>query len=133
MVPSGTREKSDAVRVVLVDDQKEVRTVIRRFMERDGRFDIVGEGENGQEGIDLVRAYSPDIVLMDLAMPGTDGMQAIREISSQSPGTKIVVLSSMVPFGDTKDGAEEWGAHAAFDKYTPPKKLIKALITLLGR
>lgn len=132
MVPFG-REKSGAVRVVLVDDQKEVRTVIRRFMERDGRFDIVAEGENGQEGIDLVRTHRPDVVLMDLAMPGVNGMEAIRTISTDSPDTKIVVLSSMVPFGGTKDGVEELGAHAAFDKYTPPKKLIKALITLLGR
>jgi DNA-binding NarL/FixJ family response regulator len=70
---------------------------------------------------------------MDLAMPKMNGLLATKEVAEHSPDTKIVILSAVVPFGDTHEDAISLGAHAVFDKYTHPKKLIKAVVGLVGR
>lgn len=121
------------IRVVLADDQPEVRRALRTYLTRDGRFEIVGEAEDGEEAVRLVGSEHPDAVLMDLAMPKMNGLLATHEITQHSPSTKIIVLSSNVPFGGTREDAVAVGAHAVFDKYTHPKKLIKAIVGVVGR
>ena len=118
-------------RVVLADDQREVRSSLRRFMEKDGRFEIVGEAENGAEAIDCVRAEQPDALVLDLAMPGVHGLQVLTQVMKEVPAIRVVVLSSMVPFNGIGPQAVAAGAVAAFDKYTSPKKVIKTLMQSL--
>ena len=120
-------------RVLLADDQKEVRTSLRRFLERDGRFEIIAEVEDGEEAISVAAREQPDAILLDLAMPGVNGLQALPRIQEIAPHTRVVILSSMVPFDNTTAKAISLGAAAVFDKYTSPKKVIKALAGMLTK
>lgn len=126
------KNKRAPIRVVLADDQPEVRRALTIYLTRDGRFEIVGEAENGEEAVRLVAAHHPDAVIMDLAMPKMNGLQATHEIATDSPATKIVVLSGAVPFGGTAEDAQSLGAHAVFDKHTHPKKLIKNIVKMVA-
>ena len=122
---------SNSIRVVLADDQPEVRGVLKRALERDGRFLVVGEAEDGSQALDKARDESPDVIIIDLAMPNMDGMEALGRIVDQAPETKVVVLSSMANFSGSREHAMELGASAVFDKYTSPKRLIKAIVGLV--
>ena len=82
-----------AVRVFLVDDVVELRTLIRLVLEEDPRIEVVGEASNGREGVELVSGAEPDVVLLDLSMPDMDGLEAIPLIREQAPGARLVVLS----------------------------------------
>lgn len=82
-----------SLRVVLADDTTEYRLLLRLILEQDGRFEIVGEAANGVDAVRICRDETPDAIVLDLAMPVMDGLQAIPEIRAQAPGTAIVVLS----------------------------------------
>ena len=84
-------EKSD-LRVLLVDDHDLFRTGLRNLLEEQG-LQIVGEASNGKDGVRLVRELAPDIVVMDLNMPGMSGVEATREITSFAPLTRVLVLT----------------------------------------
>ena len=80
-------------RVVIADDTPDIRMLLRWSLEPDERFEIVGEAANGAEALALLTDHEVDAILLDLAMPVMDGLQAIPKIKSQSPKTRIVVLS----------------------------------------
>ena len=80
------------MRVLLADDHQILRDGIRRGLEAAGET-VVGEADNGEEAIELVRATTPDIVLMDLSMPVLDGVSATRRITEEFPEVKVVVLT----------------------------------------
>jgi DNA-binding NarL/FixJ family response regulator len=84
-------EKTD-LRVLLVDDHDLFRTGLRNLLEEQG-LQIVGEAANGKDAIRLVRELAPDIVVMDLNMPGVTGVEATREITSFAPLTRVLVLT----------------------------------------
>jgi DNA-binding NarL/FixJ family response regulator len=84
-------EKTD-LRVLLVDDHDLFRTGLRNLLEEQG-LQIVGEAANGKDAIRLVRELTPDIVVMDLNMPGMTGVEATREITSFAPLTRVLVLT----------------------------------------
>jgi DNA-binding NarL/FixJ family response regulator len=81
----------------------------------DGRFDVVGEAANGQEAVDLVTAELPDAIFLDLMMPVLDGLHAIPKIRTQSPETKIIVLSVAAAHPSSSD-ALDMGATAMIQK-----------------
>ncbi len=83
----------DQPRVLLVDDVADLRSLMRIAVERDGRFQVVGEASNGLEAIRLAESLQPDVVLLDLAMPEMDGLQAIPLIREHLGDARIVVLS----------------------------------------
>jgi NarL family two-component system response regulator LiaR len=84
----------DLITILLVDDHEVVRQGVRAFLEAHPEFDVVGEANNGIEAVTMVEDYVPDVVLMDLIMPGMDGVEATRLIKTVSPRTQIVVLTS---------------------------------------
>lgn len=86
-------DERSPLRVLLVDDSPSVRAVLKRFFSWTEDIQVVGEAEDGAEGVRLVQALSPDVVLMDLVMPGMDGYAATERIMEVRP-TPIVVLSS---------------------------------------
>ncbi len=81
------------VRVLLVDDHNVVRAGLKALLESTGRVDVVGEASTGEEAIDRARTLEPDIVIMDLAMPGMDGVQATRHITGLGLEARILVLT----------------------------------------
>ena len=80
------------MRVLLADDHQILRDGIRRGLESAGE-DVVGEADNGEEALELVRSSKPDIVLMDLSMPVLDGVSATRRITDEFPDVRVVVLT----------------------------------------
>jgi DNA-binding NarL/FixJ family response regulator len=84
---------SDEISVLLVDDHGLVRKGFRRMLEDDPELRVVGEATNGQEAIKLAQELHPRVIVMDMAMPGLDGVQATREILKNLPDTAILILS----------------------------------------
>ncbi|MBI2724082.1 MAG: response regulator transcription factor [Chloroflexi bacterium] len=81
-------------RLMIVDDHEVVRMGLRAALEVEPDFTVVAEAANGAEAIEKARAHRPDIVLMDVRMDGMDGIAACREIRSELPGTRVLMLTS---------------------------------------
>ena len=118
------------IKVLLADDLAQIRAVLRRALEKDGRFEVIGEAENGTEAVQMAWSLRPDALVLDLAMPGMDGMQAIPQILETSPATKIVVLSGFVEMAPDVLKA---GAHGFFEKTAPPQELAGTIADLVAR
>jgi DNA-binding NarL/FixJ family response regulator len=84
---------NEFVRILLADDHTIVRQGLARLLEEQANFKVVGEATNGQTAIDQACALKPDIVIMDIAMPRMNGIEAAKRIRKQSPKTKILILS----------------------------------------
>lgn len=82
-----------AIRILLADDHEMLRKGLRSLIEQDNNFDVVGEAGNGLDAVRLAGKHKPDIVLMDLAMPDLNGIDATRQILQGQPKTKIIALS----------------------------------------
>jgi len=80
--------------IILVDDHEVVRRGVRTYLNTIAEFDVIGECSSGEEAIQMVTEHIPDIVLMDLIMPGMDGIETTRQIKKISPRTQVVVLTS---------------------------------------
>jgi DNA-binding NarL/FixJ family response regulator len=83
----------DEITVLLADDHALVRRGFRRILEDDSFIRVVGEASNGLEALDMTQKLHPKVVVMDLAMPELDGVQATKEILKHAPGTAVLVLS----------------------------------------
>jgi DNA-binding NarL/FixJ family response regulator len=81
------------ISVLLVDDHALVRKGFRRILEDDPQIRVVDEAANGQEAIRLARRLHPRVIVMDMAMPGLDGVQATREIVKNQPDIAVLILS----------------------------------------
>lgn len=88
----GKRE-SDRLRILLVDDHTLLRKILRRTLERHPRFEVIGEAADGTQAIAQSALLKPDVVLLDLSMPGMGGFEAARYIQETVPQTAIVILS----------------------------------------
>jgi two-component system, NarL family, response regulator NreC len=81
------------VRIVLADDHTILRNGLRLVLERQAGFSVVGEAANGREAVEVVARQAPDVVLLDIAMPMLNGIEAAKKISAEQPRTAIVILS----------------------------------------
>ncbi|MDQ4094760.1 MAG: response regulator transcription factor [Actinomycetota bacterium] len=120
----------DPIRVVLVDDTEEIRRLLRIALELDGRFRVIDEAGDGASAVKLVGEKQPDAVVLDLAMPIMDGLQAIPEIRERAPGAKILVLSG---FGarQMSNEAMSRGADAYVEKGGDLNDLATKIISLV--
>jgi NarL family two-component system response regulator LiaR len=85
---------TDPITVLLVDDHEVVRQGLRAYLDALPDFAVVAEAESGEAAVRLASEHIPDVMLMDLVMPGMDGVEATRQVKTASPRTQIVVLTS---------------------------------------
>ena len=121
------------IRVVLIDDQELVRAGLRTLLARDPEIEVVGEAADGRNGVHVVRQARPDVVLMDLRMPGLDGLAATRQIVGDQSlsGTQVVVLTT---FDEDEDiqAAMRVGAAGYLLKDLSPDELRRAVHVVAG-
>jgi NarL family two-component system response regulator LiaR len=82
------------IRVVIVDDHALIRQGVRAFLDTQPDIEVVGEAANGDHAVAICAELLPDVVLLDLLMPGMDGIECTRSIKRDTPGTQVVILSS---------------------------------------
>jgi DNA-binding NarL/FixJ family response regulator len=124
----------ERLRTLLVDDVEDFRVLLRVLMEQDGRFDIVGEAGDGIEALALATDLSPDVVVLDLAMPVMDGLTALPALRDAVPDVRVVVLSGF-PTDEMGPAAEQAGAVGYLEKGRNPTGLaadIHELAVVLG-
>lgn len=114
------------IRVLIADDHRLFREGLRQICEIVGGFEVVGEAENGQKTIDLAQQLEPDVVLMDIQMPGLDGVQATRSITELVPAAKVIILT-MYRQDHYVFEALKAGARGYLLKDTDGQALIKAV------
>ena len=87
-------ESTPSIRVLLVDDHQVVRRGLRTFLEVQDDIEVVGEAADGAEGVERARELDPDVVLMDLKMPGVDGIEALRTLKGGGSRARILIVTS---------------------------------------
>ncbi len=114
------------VRVVIVDDEALVRRALAIFVESARDMTVVGEAPDGPTAISLCRAIEPDVVLMDIRMPGGDGITAIGQLAERSPGIRVIAVTT---FGSDESviAALRAGAVGFLVKDTEPEQIVAAI------
>lgn len=116
----------ESISVLLVDDHRVVRQGLRDFLELQEGIEIVGEASSGEEGVRVAQELLPDVVLMDLVLPGIDGVEATRRVKISSPSSRIIVLTSFAD--DAKVfPAIKAGAISYLLKDVQPEELARAI------
>ena len=117
------------ITVLLADDHSLVRLGLSALLAKQGDMKLVGEAVNGEEAVRLAARLNPDVIIMDLMMPGVDGVTATRRIRERNPDTKVLILTS---FGTSSDVAHaiEAGARGAILKDAPNASLLAAIRTV---
>ena len=90
---SELKSSNKSIRVLLADDHTLVRAGIRALLEKLPGVTVAGEASDGREVIDLIKAHQPDVVLMDISMPGLNGLQALARITRDFPRVRVIILS----------------------------------------
>jgi DNA-binding NarL/FixJ family response regulator len=119
------------IRVLLVDDQPAVRRGLRMRLELEPDMSVVGEAGSGEEAISLAQALHPDVVLMDVRMPGTDGMSATETLRATVSQSAIVILS-LYDDAETRAQAEAAGAAAFVAKHQMRAELLATVRRVVG-
>jgi DNA-binding NarL/FixJ family response regulator len=104
-----------AIRVLLADDAADIRGLLKLVLEFDAEFVVVGEAGNGEEAVRLCAEHQPDLVVLDIAMPVMDGMDALKQLRQVAPLAKIVMYSAY-DSGWLAERARGFGAAAYIDK-----------------
>jgi DNA-binding NarL/FixJ family response regulator len=117
---------SQAIQVMLVDDHAMVRAGLKILLEQMPDIHVVGEAASGFQAIERVKQLQPDVILMDLSMPGMDGIEAIQRILAILPGQHIIVLTGFLD-EESLVQAVRAGAQGCVDKTIPPEELIQSI------
>ena len=125
-------KKEPSVRIVIADDHTIFRDGLRRLLEAEPELSVVGEAADGTEAVAQTRALKPEILLLDLAMPRVPGMDALRELSTDTDGlhTKIIVLTAAVERLEIVQ-ALQFGARGVVMKEAATQLLMKAIRTVM--
>jgi NarL family two-component system response regulator LiaR len=117
------------IRVLVADDHAVVRQGLRTFLDLQEDIEVVGEAADGEEALAAIERTAPDVVLMDLVMPGLDGIEALRRLRERAPGTRAIVLSSFID-DDKLFPAVRAGAAGYLLKDVQPQELVAAIRTV---
>src|SRR2546421_9908263 len=125
-----TRRSRAPIRLMLVDDHVVFRAGLRELLAKERGVTVVDEAGRGDEAVERVRAVRPDVVLMDLAMPGQGGLEATRRIVALGTGARVLVLTGLPQEQQLLDVLEA-GAHGFVDKAGPVEDLTRAIRTVM--
>lgn len=114
--------------ILVIDDQPEIRRILRRVLEKDPDFQVI-EAEDGQSALESLDEEPPDAVILDLSMPGLNGIQTIRPLVSRAPAAKVIILSSHFEMGEE---LKAMGAHAFLPKHVKAKEILGTVRQLLS-
>ena len=115
------------IRVMVVDDHPIMRNGLRDTLEASGRFEVVGQAEDGEEAVRTVEGIEPDVIVMDVIMPNKDGIDACREIKELLPETRVLMLTVSTE-EDAVIEAVAAGATGYLQKYSRPEELVEAVL-----
>jgi DNA-binding NarL/FixJ family response regulator len=118
-----------SVSVLLADDQPLLRRGFRMILEAEDDLTVVGEAGNGEEAVELAQRHTPDVALMDIRMPGTDGIEATQRITAAGPLPKVLVLTTF-DLDEYAFGALRAGASGFLLKDVRPGELVAAIRTV---
>jgi DNA-binding NarL/FixJ family response regulator len=116
---------------LVVDDDVRLRRFVRRFLAAEPDIVVIGEAENAQEGIRQAKELKPDLVLMDVRMPGINGIDATRRLKIQVPGLKVIVVTEL-DLAEYKQAAVDSGADGYVIKRFLLDDLLPAIRKLIG-
>ena len=114
------------VRVLIVDDHPVVRDGLRGMLDNEEGFEVVGEAADGQEAVARALAFQPDVILMDLRMPGMNGVNAIKELADKGVESRVLVLTTFDTDSDVLPAVEA-GATGYLLKDAPREELLRAI------
>ena len=117
---------SDGIRLVIVDDQALVRGALGALLDLEPDLRVVGMAADGEEGLRLVAQLAPDVCLMDVQMPGMDGVETTRLLRTASPSTRVLVVTTFARPGYLRSALDA-GASGFIVKDTPAEKLADAV------
>src|SRR2546421_3238025 len=120
------KETKLKIRVLLVDDHPLVREGVRCSLLKHDRFEIVGEAYNGHEAIDCAKESSPDVVVMDVTMPGMNGLEATKKLQTVCPRTKVLFLTVHEKAEFVREMVQS-GARGYIRKSTTPVEFVSAI------
>jgi DNA-binding NarL/FixJ family response regulator len=120
------------IRVLIADDHRLFAQALEAILNDDGRIAIVGQARDGNEAVALAEQLEPDVILMDIAMPGMDGFQATRVIKQARPGARILMLTGSDSRSDV-DRARTAGAAGYVTKDRIAAELIDAIVEVVTR
>ncbi len=115
-----------AIRILIADDHAVVREGLRALIDTETGMELIGEAADGREAVAKCRSLNPDVVLLDLVMPGMGGIEAIREIKQRNPAMRILVLTSFAE-DDKVFPAIKAGAQGYLLKDSSPQELVEAV------
>jgi DNA-binding NarL/FixJ family response regulator len=117
------------IRILVADDHSVVRQGLKQIIADSPDMEIVGEAATSQEALELVRSGSFDLIILDISMPGQNGLEILRELKSESPALKVIILS-MYPEEQYAIRSLRDGASAYLTKGSQPEELILAIKTV---
>jgi len=126
---SNSGRTTHTIRILLVDDHAVIRQALRMLLESQAELEVVADVENGREAVTAVEKLNPDVVLMDVVMPGLNGLEATRQIRRSSPGTKVVMLSGYVDEDQLLESLRS-GASGYIIKKSDVSELVLAIQTV---
>lgn len=121
----------ERARIVVVDDSLTMRAMIQTLLERDGQLSVVGIARDAEEAMELIAETDPDVVTLDIAMPGRDGMKILDDIMHETP-RPVIMLSTLTRDGSAiADEAVDRGAAGCFNKASMVREATR-LIDMIG-
>lgn len=120
---------TDPIRVLLVDDQPLIRMGLEALLGRRSDIEVVGQASNGQEALQAIQELDPDVVLMDIRMPGIDGVEATRQLTARGSRAAVIILTTFQDDENVFSGISA-GAKGYLLKDAPPDTIVEAIRTV---
>jgi DNA-binding NarL/FixJ family response regulator len=124
-------DRPDGIRILIADDHTIFRTGVRSLLEAERDFVVVGEAGSGDEAVQMCRSLRPDVLLLDVAMPGASGVDALGELASAACPVKTILLTAGIENTEIVN-ALRLGAAGVVLKASPPEVLVKSIRTVLA-